>query len=156
MRHRILGFLFLMPLFLLHAPQVAAQTAVPYAYYPPPADWYELEFWNCNPSNCDNSEVAYTGSVTTTITGLCYNQYVPLAGETAIADNCVDPVLLDAFAYTKWRFKREGPLFKTYEVESVYAEADVYDDYGILLDFGYYENLCDGTSSSIQAPPGLC
>jgi hypothetical protein len=163
---RHLRFLFLLALFLVFVPRLTAQKAaspnvnvisgpVGYALPPPkPSDWFELQLWSCNPLDCFDTEVEYDGSVTTSIIGVCYNNATPSAAISAYAVNCSSPLLLDTYASTRWTTKKF--FLVTYAMEGVYVEADIYDDFGNLTDFGYLQTWCDGTSSSVQEPPLPC
>lgn len=86
------------------------------------------------------------------VRGLCHGGNLPIAGARAAATGCSVDMLLDTFGNgSKFTFiSYEG---KGYEMEGVYAEADIYDEID-EVSTGYYLTWCNMTfSEELGAAP---
>jgi hypothetical protein len=79
MKYHLMKLLLLLVLYPIFASRTVAQ------------DPYDLEYWSCTPSSCnDDAGPAKTASVSTSIVGLCYNNYQPGAVASSYVYHCAD------------------------------------------------------------------
>ncbi len=140
------------------SPAPYAVTAGPNAYFPPPSDWWELQYYNCIPSSCDDDSggLVYNGFVQTTASGLCFNSEVIKVGAQSSAANCENPVLLSSSVSVLSRNYYVKLQRKYYNDESLYAQSAVYNEFGVPINIFELIFWCDGTEEDTTPVVGTC
>lgn len=138
-------------------PQLAAQgnTVTPYIYYPPnppPTNWYELQYYQCDPLSCQSDGGPFfSGSVSTTAVGPCFNGLVLSVGASSFVSNCQAPYFLTSGVSSEAsiivvHYGYGGKLFKFYTMEGLLATSSILDDTGLTVSAYSELKWCNGSS----------
>lgn len=155
MKNHILKYCLLALVFAMSATRIIAQVS-PDTVIPPPANWFTLQSWGCDPSDCSNQLAVFGGiaSVTTSIAGVCHNGVVVGCSASAYAVNCKNPVLLSTSANVKLGLTK---LYgQNYFMDGVTAIDSYYNSNGVYVGGGSILQWCNSTGGGFQTPPTGC
>jgi len=130
-------------------------TASPDAYIPPPlppSNWYELEFWQCDPLSCTEETVATSDTVSASATGPCYNGKSVSVSAEAFVLNCGTSYLIQADIFTQENsVLLKNPKYPynivSYRDDGLQAESMTSkDEGGVYVEVGssYVVQYCNG------------
>ena len=111
------------------------------------ADWWELEYFQCDPLACESNGGPFeVGSVSTTATGPCFNGLTLSVGATSFLNNCSAPYFLTSAAGsdTSTERVRVGAQYKNYVLDGLSAVSSILDDNGVLVTTYSELKWCNG------------
>jgi hypothetical protein len=150
----VLGFTLLFA-FVFHTQNAKGQNA-------PPTDWYELQYFQCDPLSCESDGGPFTnGSVSTTVVGPCFNGLVLQTGAASFLSNCEAPYFLTSGVSSEGssfivHYGPGGTLFKSYIVEGLLATSSILDDTGSTVSIYLEIKWCNGHSIIGVPQSGPC